>query len=192
METDAQQLVEAARFGNEAAAVQLIELFYRRINAFLRRLAGNEADAADLTQHTFSRVWQALPGFAGRASVSSWIHRIAYHTYVDWRRANHHSESRPDEWWQERPAAGPAPDESVGRTDLAARLYALVDQLEPTLRETIHLHYYQELTLQETAEAMNAATSTIKYRLRLALEQLQKPLTGDRPTLNTLRACKTI
>ena len=62
-------LVEAAGRGDRAAAVQLIELFYERIFAFLRRLAGNEDDAADLTQRTFSRVWDALPTFAGRSSV---------------------------------------------------------------------------------------------------------------------------
>src|SRR5574340_1239327 len=99
MEPDASQLVESARRGDRAAAAALIELFYERIYAFLRRLAANDADAADLTQRTFSRVWQALPGFAGRSSVGSWIHSIAYHAYVDWCRAARHTEPRADEWW---------------------------------------------------------------------------------------------
>jgi DNA-directed RNA polymerase specialized sigma24 family protein len=92
----ANQLVEAAveqRGGDPAN-----ELFYERIY-FSPRLAANDADAADLTQRTFSRVWQALPTFAGRSSVASWIHSIAHHVYVDWRRANHRTESRQDEWW---------------------------------------------------------------------------------------------
>ena len=45
----------------------------------------------------------------------------------------------------------------VARTDLAAALYASVDRLDADLRETIHLHYYQDLTLQETADAMGVA-----------------------------------
>jgi RNA polymerase sigma-70 factor (ECF subfamily) len=77
MESDANQLAETARCGDRAAAAKLIELFYERIYAFLRRLAANDADAADLTQRTFGRVWQALPTFAGRSSVSSWMHSIA-------------------------------------------------------------------------------------------------------------------
>jgi RNA polymerase sigma-70 factor (ECF subfamily) len=119
-------------------------------------------------------VWQALPGFAGRSTVSSWIHGIAYHVFVDWRRANRRTEERPDEWWSIQPSTGPSPDEVVLRADLRATLFAAVDQLEAELRDTVHLHYYQELTLQETADALGVAASTVKYRLRQALGELQK------------------
>src|SRR5689334_19039257 len=95
----ANQLVAAARGGDRAAAVSLIETFYERIYAFLRRFTGNDADAADLTQHTFDRVWKSLPTFAGKSSVASWIHSIAYHVYVDWRRTQRPTEPRSDEWW---------------------------------------------------------------------------------------------
>src|SRR5262245_32262311 len=104
----ANQLAEAARRGDKAAATRLIELFYERIYAFLRRLAGNDADAADLTQRTFGRVWQALSTFAGRSSFSSWVHGIAHHVYVDWRRTNRFIEPRSEQWWNARIAGGPA------------------------------------------------------------------------------------
>ena len=180
METDANQLLEKARCGDQAAANKLIELFYERIYAFLRRLAANDADAADLTQRTFGRVWQALPTFAGRSSVSSWMHSIAYHIYVDWRRADRHTEPRSHEWWEARPAGGATPDEIVALTDLATAVYGSVDELESDLRHTVQLHYYQDLTLQETAEVMGVATSTVKYRIRQALTELQKRLTPRR------------
>jgi RNA polymerase sigma-70 factor, ECF subfamily len=180
MEPDAHQLVERARWGDRAAAAELIELFYERIYAFLRRLAGNDADAADLTQRTFGRVWQALPSFAGRSSVGSWMHSIGYHVYVDWRRADRHTEPRSQDWWAARPAPGAAPDEIVAHTDLAAAVYGSVDELEPDLRHTVQLHYYQDLTLQETADAMGVATSTVKYRVRQALAELQRKLTSQR------------
>src|SRR5262245_42800074 len=99
MDSNPIQLVTAARAGEEAAAVRLIEQFYERIYAFLRRLTGSEADAADLTQRTFSRVWQSLATFEGRSSISAWLHGIAHHTYVDWWRANHRLEGRPEDWW---------------------------------------------------------------------------------------------
>jgi RNA polymerase sigma-70 factor (ECF subfamily) len=175
-------LVESARQGDKAAATQLIETFYERIYAFLRRLAGNDTDAADLTQKTFGRVWQSLPSFAGRSSVSSWIHGIAHHTYVDWRRSNGRIEPRPDEWWDSCPTIESSPDETVARTDLATVLFANVDKLEAPLRDVVHLHYYQDLTLQETADALCVATSTVKYRLRQALDILQKTFAQERMT----------
>src|SRR5438552_9728134 len=130
MDPDTNRILERARRGESRAASDLIELFYARIYAFLRRLSGNDADAADLTQRTFARVWQALPTFAGRSSISSWIHGIAYHVYVDWRCSDRRTESRGDEWWAACAAPGPAPDEVAARRDLAAIVYALVDNLE--------------------------------------------------------------
>ena len=180
MEPDASQLVRAFRSGDRAAAVQLIELFYGRVYSFLRRLTGNEADAADLTQQTFSRVWQRLSTFAERSAVSSWIHGIAYHVYVDWRRASRHAEIRPNQWWDTLACPAPMPDETTASRDMKAALYSHVEELEPDRRATVHCHYYQELTLQETADALGVATSTVKYRLRQALDELQRKLGTDK------------
>ncbi|HTL16685.1 MAG TPA: RNA polymerase sigma factor [Patescibacteria group bacterium] len=174
MKTEADDLVKRIGRGEQIAAVDLIDLFYERIYAFLRRLCFNDADAADLTQKTFAKVWQALPGFNGRSSVGSWIHSIAYHTYVDWRRSSSATEARSSEWWADRICSDPLPDEIACRNELSVKTYTAVDQLAEELRNTIHLHYYQELTIQETADAMGVATSTVKYRVRQALRELQQ------------------
>lgn len=180
MKTEADRLVARIGQGDQVAAVDLVDLFYERIYAFLRRLCYNDADAADLTQRTFTRVWQALPSFSGKASVGSWIHSIAYHIYVDWRRANRPSEDRSPEWWAACASSSPAPDETASRNDLSAVTFAAVDSLVPELRDTIHLHYYQELTIQETADALGVATSTVKYRVRQALAELQQKVEASR------------
>ena len=135
---------------------------------------------------------RTLPTLAGRSSVGSWIHGIAHHVYVDWRRANHRTEPRSNEWWAGCPALDAAPDDAVARTDLAAALYASVDRLDPDLRDTVHLHYYQDLTLQETADAQGVATSTVKYRLRQALAELQKKLAQERNTTKSPTTLKTL
>jgi len=67
MDPDTNRVLERAQRGESRAVSDLIELFYARMYAFLRRLSGNDADAADLTQRTFSRMWQARPTFAGRS-----------------------------------------------------------------------------------------------------------------------------
>lgn len=158
------------------SAERLIDEFHVRIYAFLRRLTGNDQDAEDLTQRTFLKAWSSLASFAGRSSESSWLHGIAHHVYLDWRRSDRPAESPPDEWWQNCPAPDPGPAELVSRADLAHALYFAVDRLEPDLRLTVHLHHYQGLSLQETAEAMGTSASTVKYRLRSALDLLQTEL----------------
>src|SRR3989440_1449159 len=190
MEHDAIQLVDTTHLENQPKAVDLIELFYERIYGFLRRLTANDADAADLTQRTFSKVWQKLPTFAGRSSPSSWIHSIAYHLYVDWRRADQRTDVRPDAWWAACPAPESAPDEIAAHRDLHAVVYAFVDALHPDLRDTVHLHYYQELTLQETADALGVALSTVKYRQQQALVELQNGLTSPEILLKSSSTSK--
>ncbi len=173
------QLVQEAAGGDLRAMTELVEGHYAPVYAFLRRLSHNEADAADLTQKTFARLWPALPRFAGRSSIRSWIHGIAYHVFQDHLRSNRHTEARSDAWWQACPDAGAAPDRQAVVSDLSAVLYAAVDQLEPELRNSIHLHYYQELTVDETAQAMDVSARTVKYRLRAALDQLQARITDE-------------
>ena len=55
---------------------------------------------------------------------------------------------------------------------MAVRLHAMVARLDEGKREVVHLHYYQGLSIKETAEVLDIGTSTVKYRLREALDQL--------------------
>jgi RNA polymerase sigma-70 factor, ECF subfamily len=190
MSMEDKQLAERACRGDHEAAACLVESHYQPVYAFLRRLAGNDADAADLTQKTFIRVWSALARFAGRSSLRSWLHAIAHHVYVDWVRAIRHDASPSDDWWEQQADRADGPDQQTVQSDLAVVLYRAVDSLESDLRMTVHLHYYQGLTLEETAEVLGLAASTVKYRLRQALEILQRRLndrSNSRVNLNSMR-----
>src|SRR5688572_15547534 len=83
------QLWVRAKAGEPEATEELILLHYKRIYAFLHGLCGNEHDAADLTQKTFCKFCERLNSFAGRSSLSTWLHGIAYHVYLEWRRTAH-------------------------------------------------------------------------------------------------------
>ncbi len=168
----AEQLCERAKAGDLAAASELVTLHYQRIFSYFRRLCGNDADAADLTQKTFAKVWAALPGYQGRSSFSTWVHGIGRNVYVDWRRQGNRLAAQTDEWWETCVAAGGSPFEAAADRAAAGRLHALVAQLNEDQREAVQLHYYQGLSLKETAEVLGVAVSTVKYRLREALDAL--------------------
>lgn len=168
-----EELCDRAKGGDLSAASELIALFYEKIYAYFYRLSGNEPDAADLTQKTFCKAWLSLAAFQGRSSFSTWLHGISHHVYVDWRRRKNLSDTQADEWWATCASDGPSPFEDAVERDTAHRLYALVEQLDDTSREVVHLHYYQGLSLRETGEVLDIATSTVKYRLREALDCLK-------------------
>ena len=167
------QLCERAKSGNAGAASELIDLFYEKVFCYFRRFCGNDEDAGDLTQKTFLKVWASLGSFQNRSSFSTWIHGIAHHVYVDWRRRKDLLDIQTDAWWETCIADGPSPHEDAAEQELTRQLCALVDQLENGAKEAVHLHYYQGLSLKETAEVLGIATSTVKYRLRGALDALR-------------------
>jgi RNA polymerase sigma-70 factor, ECF subfamily len=167
-------LCERARKGDVAAASELVTLHYQRIFAYLRRLSGNDDDAADLTQKTFARTWQSLNSYQKRSSLSTWLHGIAHHVYLDWRRKRTVGDAQSDEWWAAQSDDSPTPFENTADREMARQLYRWVDELDEEKKQTVHLHYYQNLTLNGTAEVLGVAASTVKYRLREALDFLRR------------------
>jgi RNA polymerase sigma-70 factor (ECF subfamily) len=173
MSEPATKLCERAKAGDLEAASELVAQFYERLYAWFRRLTAHEEDAADLTQKTFCKVWSSLGSYQGRSSFSTWLHGIGHHVYVDWRRQKKATEQPSDGWWLAFADAAPSPSDTAAEREEARQLYALVEQLNEESRQTVHLHYYQGLSIAETAEALGIATSTVKYRLREAIEFLK-------------------
>lgn len=185
MSDQATHLCSRAKTGDAAAASELIDLCYEKIFSYFRRLCGNDEDAQDLTQKTFVKVWSALPSFQNRSSFSTWIHGIGRHVYLDWRRRKDRSEIQTEAWWETCAADGADPHQDAAEQDLARQVYALVEKLEEDVRDVVQLHYYQELSLKETAEVLGIATSTVKYRLRAALDALRAQTQEPKPANQT-------
>ena len=172
MSDEVQELCRRAREGDIEAGSRLVTLFHQRIYAYFARFCPAE-DAEDLTEKTFFKVWTSMANFDERSSFSTWLHSIAHHVYADWRRKRNPTQAQSPEWWGTLVSSEPNPFESVAERDLATRLYKLVDTLDDETRELVHLHYYQHLSLREVSEVLSIATSTVKYRLRQALDFLR-------------------
>jgi RNA polymerase sigma-70 factor (ECF subfamily) len=182
LDTQIKSLCRRVKKADKNAASELLKIYYADIYSYLRRLCGSRHDAEDLTQQTFLKVWSSLDGFAGRSKFSTWLYRIAHNTFLDWLRKNAvSSQSRPDQWWQECIDKNHGPFVNVAERQLAQRIYEMVDQLDEDKKHVVHLHYYQGLSIRETAKVLNIATSTVKYRLREVFKILRVKL-GVRET----------
>jgi RNA polymerase sigma-70 factor (ECF subfamily) len=154
----------------------------------MRRLCGSNQNAEDLTQQTFLKVWASLDSFAGRSTFSTWLYRIAYNTYIDWRRRKTgQSRCRPDHWWSELEDENPDPLSNAAGRQLARWLYEAVDQLDDDKKQVVHLHYYQGLSLRETALILDVSTSTVKYRLREVFKVLRTKIDVDQNVLKQVK-----
>src|SRR3954447_11961821 len=143
------QLLAAFAAGDRAAAERLVERTYKGVFALLRRLSGDPDLAADLTQETYRKAWDALPGFDRRSQFSTWLFRIAYTTFL-----NHLRRPRrlvPLEEKHEAAVADPAPaaDEVVGREAAGDRLRRAVLSLPDELRYLVTAIFWGDLPVKE-------------------------------------------
>lgn len=183
MNSRIKSLCKRTKKGDQIAAQELLTIFYVDVYAYLRRLSGSNQDAEDLTQQTFLKVWSSLDTFAGRSKFSTWLYRIAYNTYIDWRRGHvDQARCQPDQWWHERKDENPGPLANVAGRQLAERLYEAVDRLDEDKKHVVHLHYYQGLSIRQTAVVLGIATSTVKYRLREVFKVLRTKMNVDQNT----------
>ena len=89
-------LISRARAGNGDAFRELTEPYLRELQVHCYRMLGSFQDAEDALQNTLLTAWQSLGGFEGRASLRTWLYRIATHRCLDARRA---ASRRPAKEW---------------------------------------------------------------------------------------------
>ena len=77
MELARTDLMSRARAGDGEAFRALTEPHRRELQMHCYRMLGSFQDAEDALQDTLLAAWQALPGFEGRASLRTWLYRIA-------------------------------------------------------------------------------------------------------------------
>jgi RNA polymerase sigma-70 factor (ECF subfamily) len=89
-------LICRARAGDGDAFQELTEPHLRELQVHYYRMLGSFVDAEDVLQDTLLAAWQGLAGFEGRASLRTWLYRIATHRCLDARRA---ASRRPAKEW---------------------------------------------------------------------------------------------
>ena len=155
---------------------------------FAFRLTRNEADARDLTQEAFIRVYRAWRSFVPGTSFLSWIYRIVTNLYRDElrRKKGRFQEEIPEDnapqaFGGERPlAVNPIEDYVEGQ--LSESLARSLEMLSPDQRSVVVLADIEEYSYQEISEIMGCSIGTVRSRLhrarallrRLLLQQQQK------------------
>ena len=143
-------------------------------SAMVYRLAyartGNRADAEDVYQDVFFRLFRSQPEFASYQHIKAWLIRATIHTSVNllrsaWRRR-----------FQPMPENYDAPAPQIDNQRFEALASALM-RLPEKQRVAIHLYYYEELSTDEISKILGEKSSTIRSHLKRGRDRLKSLLT---------------
>jgi len=157
-----------------------IEQYGKATYNFALRLTHNDADARDLTQEAFIRVYRSWKSFQPGTSFLSWIYRIVTNLYRDElrRRKGRYQEeipedNAPQQFGGERPLAVTPIDEYV-EGQLGESVSKALESLSPDQRQVVVLADIEEYSYQEIAEIVGCSIGTVRSRLHRARHQLRK------------------
>jgi RNA polymerase sigma-70 factor (ECF subfamily) len=180
LQSDEAALIEELRAGSEEAFAWLIARFHQPIYSLLARTVQDRADAADLTQEVFVKVFRGVKNFHGESSLRTWIYRIALHEASNQRRwwMRHKQQEVPiDQETSESECGSPtqlidtlmdpseSPFEAAVHTENRERVEAALKQVPEPFRTTLILRDIEGFVYDEVAEIQGVNLGTVKSRL---------------------------
>lgn len=186
VDTDA-PLVERAKAGDAAAFTRLVEKYESRIFRLTKHITQNQEDAEDALQEVFLKAYTRLDTFEGNAKFYTWLVRIAVNESLMKLRKRRSDrevsldepvESNEDEFIREIAVWDGTPEQKYSQVELRKILDDAVDSLAPIYRTVFLLRDVEELSTEETAEALNLSIAAVKSRLLRARLQMRERLTS--------------
>jgi RNA polymerase sigma-70 factor (ECF subfamily) len=183
---DESQLVVQSREGDRTAFNELVRRYEGKIFRLAQHITQNREDAEDVLQETFLKAYEHLDQFKGDSKFYTWIVRIAVNqALMKLRRRKSDKSVSIDETidtgedtvTREIAAWEEDPEQRFSREELGGILDTAVQSLEPLYRSVFVLRDIEELSTEETAEALGLSIPAVKSRLLRARLQLREKLT---------------
>lgn len=179
-----ERLMALVNEGDESALADLIHRYEAPLFNYARKMLGNSADAEDVFQESFLRVYQHRARFRAGAPFRPWLYRIATNLCKDKLRYRKRrpeipvaSLSRLGEEMGHDPLNKKAgktmqPDEAAIAGELATRMETALASLSVKHRAVFLMAHQEGLTYAEIATALRIPTGTVKSRMNKAVRQL--------------------
>ena len=184
--------IEALRNGDRAEFAKLVDAYSAPIYRLGLRMLGNEQDAEDVLQNTFISALTHLSTFEGRSSILTWLYRIAVNESLmilrrgkpevnidDVDSSDENDVARPTQFvdW------GALPEVELLSSEGKQALDNAIQNLPENLRMVFLLRDIQDLSIKDTADALNLSEANVKVRLlraRLVLREQLSYYYGER------------
>jgi RNA polymerase sigma-70 factor (ECF subfamily) len=181
------QLLESALLvvryqrGDRRAFEGIVRLWESPVFYYLRRLAASEADAWELLQETWLKLFRSLGSLRDPQALPAFLYKTARNTAL--------SRLRKRELAEVESYADEVHDESTGNDisafDNAEEVHHALDQLPLLQREALTLYFLEDLSLDEMAATLDVPLGTVKSRLHYAKLGMRKILITTKDTKST-------
>ena len=194
IQTEDAALVADLKAGSEEAFAILIAQYHQPLYSLIARSLNDPADAADITQEVFIKVFRSIRGFNGESSLRTWLYRIALHEASNQRR-----------WWSRHKKQeitidssveneddgsafslsatladhGDSPYDCAAQAEVRARVEAALRQLPEVFRTVVVLREIEGFAYEEIAEILNVNLGTVKSRLTRGRSALRAVLVAE-------------
>jgi RNA polymerase sigma-70 factor (ECF subfamily) len=188
LEVDWSQTVQRCMDGDSGAWAELVRTHHRRVYGLCYRFTGSPADAEDLTQDVFLKIYSNLSSFdTTRGSLQVWITTMTRNLLVDnFRRTkNQRATGSLDDGWDQteelKPidrlvSQGPSPHEMAARKELEKMVQAALAHVSVELREAVILRDLQDMDYKEIAQVLGIPEGTVKSRISRGRAELARLL----------------
>ena len=185
---DEAELVTELQTGSDEAFDWLVTHYHAPVYSFVFGVLGESADAADVTQEVFLKVFRGIRGFRRGSSLKTWLYRIAIREALNqrrwWRRHQRQQTSLDAEangsgMPLELEDLGATPFDQLALREVQAVVHQALQVVPEVFRSAVILRDLEGLSYEEVAEVLDLSVGTVKSRIlrgRRALREALEPL----------------
>jgi RNA polymerase sigma-70 factor (ECF subfamily) len=155
--------------GDRRAFEQIVDRYEKKIFNMVYRMVNDYEDAMDITQTAFMKAYDKLDYYDPNYKLFSWLYRIAVNEAINFIRKR----KRTVTLSYDPVSRGANPEETLARSEQAARLEQAITELKPDYRVVIVLRHFMDLTYGEISEILEIPLQTVKSRLFTGRQQLR-------------------
>ena len=188
LDVDWSQIVRRCMDGDSGAWAEMVRTHHKRVYGLCYRFTGNVADAEDMTQDVFLKIYSNLASFdTTRGSLQVWITTMTRNLLVDnFRRTkNQRATGSLDDGWESaedlKPidrltSKGPSQHEQAAQKELSAMVQSALARVSIELREAVILRDLQDMDYKEIAQVLGIPEGTVKSRISRGRAELARLL----------------
>jgi RNA polymerase sigma-70 factor, ECF subfamily len=171
------EIIESCRRGDRLAFRQLYDFYKDRVYSIALYFShGDAAAAGDVTQQVFLKLMTGIARFRGDADFSTWLYRLVVNACMDEARSRKSTAATRDRSAMEELAAPGTQEQDYARAEMADSVRTAVAALPTKFRIAILLRYFDDLSYESMAAALNCSMGTVASRLSRAHRMLAERL----------------